>query len=174
MEQQWAASERFKQFSLRVSPVFSLLPPRHSLVVDRLLSTMLLIDWQNEQVVGNCEGMDDEQFALVMALLEQWPSYIPYERLLQQLGIELTEQQIEDLEQLRTSGRANEPEEERRKDEQARARLQPVLRTLRDLLHGCKIYLNDYGIDIAAVADYGPLLVRYSETRTPPAQAEAG
>ncbi len=135
---------------------------------------MLLIDWQNEQVVGNCEVMDDEPFALVLTLLEQWPSYTPYERLLQQLGITLTDQQIDDLEQLRTSGKANESEEERRQDEQARARLQPVLQTLRDLLHACKVYLNDYGIDIAAVADYGPLLVRYSETRTPQTQAEAG
>jgi hypothetical protein len=174
MEQQWEAGERFKQFSLRVAPAFSLLPPRHSLVVDRLLSTMLLIDWQNEQVVGNCEVMDDEQFALVLTLLEQWPSYVPYERLLQQLGIVLTSQQIEDLEHLRTSRRACGSEEERRQDEQARMRIRPVLQTLRDLLHNCKIYLQDFGLDIGAVADYGPLLIRYVEARAPQAQAEAG
>jgi hypothetical protein len=164
-ERQWKASERFKQFSLRVNQDFYLLPERHSLVVDSLLSTILLVDWRNEQVLGNCEVMDDEQFALVLTLLEQWPSYVPYERLLRQLGILLQAQDIEDLERLRVSGRADESEEELAQDEQAGARLQPILQTLRDLLHDCKPYLHEFGIDIGAVMDYGPVLTRYVEAK---------
>lgn len=167
MEQPWEASERFQQFSLRISQDFYLLPARHSLVVDRLLSTMLLVNWQDEQMINNGEVMDDEQFALVLTLLEQWPSYVPYERLLKQLGILLSEEDIKDLERVRGSGRKDESEEERVQDEQARARLQPALQTLRDVLYGCKISLHDFGIDIMAVLDCGLLLTRYVEARTP-------
>ncbi len=155
MEQQWKATERLKQFSLRVTQDLYVLPEWHSLVADRKLCMLLLVNWQDEQVLGICDALSDEQFSLVLTLLEQWPSYVPYECLLTQLGIPLTTQDIEDLEHLRTSGREDEPEEE-----QARARVRPVLQTLRDLLSECKLSLHDLGIDIGAVKDYGPLLTR--------------
>jgi len=158
MEHQWEITQRFQQFSLRISQDFSLLRARHSLVVDRLLGTILLVNWQDEQVLNNCEVRDDEQFALILTLLEQWPSYVPYERLLRHLGIRLSAQDIEDLERVRVSGRTDESEEERMQDEQARTRIQPALQTLRNLLHDCTILLHGFGIDIKTVLDYGPLL----------------
>lgn len=174
MEQQWKADQRFQQFSLRVSQDFSLLPARHSLVVDKLLGTILLVNWEDEQVLGTCNVMDDEQFALVFTLLKQWPSYVPYERLIGYLGISLTEQDLDDLERVRTSGWANEPEGEQAQDQLADARLRPALQTLRDLLQTCKPTLQGFGIDIVAVKDYGPLLTRSVEARVPQAGKRIG
>lgn len=171
LDQQW--DERFKQFSLRISHEFYLLPARHSLIVDRLLGMIVLVNWQDEQIVSVGEELNDEQFTLALTLLERWPSYTPYEILLGQLGIQLTGQDIEDLELLRTIRRANVSEEEQAQEAQARARLQPALQTLRDLLRDCRIYLQSFGVDIGTVVDYGPLLVRYMLSKTPHAEAGA-
>lgn len=164
LDQNWRGrtTERFKKFSLQ-SKHLSLLPERQSLMVDRLTGTLTLVDWQQEQFLDSCDDLSDEQFSLLLTLLEQWPSYVPYEKLLGQLGIQLTVQDIDDLERIRVSERADESEEEQRQDEQARARLQPALRTLRDLLRDCKPCLWDLCLDVVAVMDCGPLLMRYQE-----------
>ncbi len=155
-------TERFKKFSLQ-SQHLSLLPERQSLMADRLTGTLTLVDWQQEQFLDSCDDLSDEQFSLLLTLLEQWPSYVSYAKLLEQIGIQLTAQEVEDLERVRESERADESEEERIQDEQARARLQPILRTLRDLLGDCKPCLRDLWIDVVAVMDCGPILVQYQE-----------
>jgi hypothetical protein len=159
------ATERFSQFALRLGDL-SLLPEHSSLVVDLLTGTIALVNWQEAQFLDVIEVGDDEQFALMFTLLKQWPSYVPYERLIGHLGISLTNQEIEDLERVRTSGWANEPEGEQAQDQLADARLRPVLQTLRDLLQDCRPALQGFGIDIVAVKDYGPLLVPFKEVRT--------
>ena len=162
------ASGRFKQFSLSKKGWF-VLPERHSLVVDRVAGTLTLIDWQHERIVAVCEDLDDEQFSLLLSLLERWPSYISYEELLRQLGIEPTSQDLADLERVRWSGRMSRSRE--RAMEQARARLQPTLQTLRDLLGACKLCLRSLGIDIVAVLDYGPILIPYADAMAPQEQS---
>lgn len=165
------ASGRFKQFSLSKNDWF-VLPERQSLVVDRVTGSLMLIDWQHEQIVAVCEDLnDDEQFSVVLTLLEQWPSYVPYAQLLDGLGIPLTAQDLADLEFVRLSGRMSRRKS--RAQERARERLRPILQTLRDLLHECKSCIRDLGIDIVAVIDHGPLLIQY-EARVPQVEQGAG
>lgn len=165
--QQWCAAERFRTFSLRATPDVFVLPEKHSLVVDRLTGTLTLVNWQQEQFLALCDELSDEQFSLVLALLERWPSYVPYEQLLQHIGIQPSHQDLDDLERVRVSGRANESEEEQAQDAEARARIRPLLQTLRDLLGSSRAYLHPLGIDITAVLDYGPVLTRYVQRRQP-------
>ncbi len=172
MEQQWKATERFLQFTLRLNNV-SLLPERFSLVVDTLMGTITLVDWQNAQFLHVIEVVDDERFEVLLTLLRRWPSFVPYERLLPHLGIQLTDQESEALERVRTSGKANESDEEQAQDKLAREQLQPVLQTLRDLLEDCRHALHSFGIDIATVIDYGPLLILSHEVGMPQVEESA-
>lgn len=158
------ATERFSQFSLRLSGL-SLLPEHASLVVDTLTGTITLVNWQEAQFLDVIEFGDDEQFALVFTLLKRWPSYVPYERLLRQLGIPLTDQVLADLERLHTSGWANEPEGEQAQDQLAHERLHPALQTLRDLVEECRPSLQGLGLDVVVVEGYGPLLVPLNGTQ---------
>jgi len=166
-------TERFEQFSLRAND-WCLLPLRQSLVVDRVTGVLTVVDWQSERFTSICDDLDDEQFSLVITLLRRWPSYVSYEQLLEQLGIQLSAQDLADLERVRESKQTRTSRRESRATERARARLQPVLQTLRDLLSGSRACLNFLGIDIAAVLDYGPLLVQYVEARAPQAEQSAG
>ena len=161
LDQPWEASERFKKFSLRESPDRYVLPERHDLVADRLTGQLWLVNWQLEQLIDCCDELLDEQFSLVLLLLERWPSFVPYEHLLRQIGIEPTGQDLADLERIRASRRAGESEEEQVLTQQARTRIEPLLQTLRDLLASSRACLNILGIEIAAVLDTGMLITRY-------------
>jgi hypothetical protein len=150
-----------QKFSLRAGPLH-LLPQGRSLVADPLRGVLLVVDWQQEQVLAISSGeLSEEQFELVCALLGAWPSYVPYEKLLRQLAIPLSPQDGEDLERIRTSGSPGETEAEQVLCAQARARIAPMLDTLRAELGACRPVLNALGLDISAVLDYGPLLVGY-------------
>jgi hypothetical protein len=161
--QAWKADERFQKFVLRVTSDVYLLPEQQGLVADALTCQLWLVDWQREQFLALCDDLGDEQFALVLALLERWPSYVPYEMLLPHIGIQPTQQDLDDLERVRRSGRPDESEEEQAQEAEARARIEPLLQTLRDLLGDCRAYLYPLGIDIGAVLDHGPILTRYVE-----------
>lgn len=161
------ATGRFQQFSLWKKD-WIVLPERHSLIVDRVSGALILVDWQQERFVAVCDDLEDEQFSLVLTLLKQWPSYVSYEQLLEQIGIQPTARDLADLERVRVSRLRS------RSREQARERIRPILQTLRDLLRGCRMSLNNMGIDIAAVQDHGPLLVRHVEARVPQVEQSAG
>jgi hypothetical protein len=165
-------AEISKQFTLRVTDNLSVLPERCSLVVDRLAGTLTLVNWQDEQFLGVCDELTDEQFSLVLTLLEQWPSYVPYEKLLRLIGLELTAQHLEELERVRVSGKAVESEDEQAQNEQARQHLKPVLQTLREEIASCLHALRNLGIDICAVQDHGPLLMRYVDREVGRSQME--
>jgi len=155
------ATERFKQFPLQTQDSY-VLPVRHGVIADRLTGSLTLVNWQDERFIAICE-LDDEQFSVVFTLLEQWPSCVPYEQLLRQLGIEPTGQDLADLEFVRMSGQMSRSRVQAKA--QARTRLQPTLQKLRDLLSSSRACLNTLGIDIAAVQDHGPILIRYVEAR---------
>ncbi len=161
--QAWKTDERFKKFALRVASDVYVLPEQHSLVADELTGQLWLVNWQAQHFLAVCDGLSDEQFSLVLLLLEQWPSYVPYEHLLRHIGIEPSRQDLDDLECVRVSGRANESEEKQAQEAAARARIEPLLRTLRELLGDCRACLQPLGIAITAVLDYGLLLTRYVE-----------
>src|SRR5713101_2147208 len=99
-DQSWIPAVRFKKFSLR-KPGFSVLAEGHSLVVDRLTGTLLLVNWQAEQIIEICNELNDEQFSLVLMLLENWPSFVLYEHLLSHIGIEPSQEAHEDFEWVR-------------------------------------------------------------------------
>jgi hypothetical protein len=161
--QAWKTDERFKKFALRVASDVSLLPEQHGLVADEFTGQLWLLNWQEQRFLTVCDALSDEQFALVLALLERWPSYIPYEELLPHIGIQPSRQDLDDLALVRVSGRANESEEEQAHEAAARTRIAPLLQTLRDVLEGGRSCLRPLGLDIAAVLDHGLLLTRYVE-----------
>ncbi len=165
-DQAWKTDERFQKFVLRVTSDMYVLPEQHCVVVDSLTNQLWLVNWQEEQFLALCDGLDDEQFSLVLALLSAWPSFVPYAKLLQHIGIQPTQQDLDDLERVRASGQLDDSEEERVQEAQARAHIDPLLQTLRDLLAGCRVNLHPLGMDISAVLDYGPMLTRYREANT--------
>ncbi len=156
-DQNWLDAARFKKFSLR-TPGFSVLPEGHGLVVDRLTGTITLV--KDEQAIDVCNGLREEQFTLVLYLLETWPSYALYEEMLSQIGVKPTTQQREDFARIRVSMVAGEAGEQDA-IERARERVQPLLQTLRDILSGCKASLNSLGVNVAAVLNYGWIIVEH-------------
>jgi len=163
-----------KAFSLREGDVH-LLPQGQSLIVDPLRDLFILVDWQLQRVLAIYSVVSEEQFDLVLMLLVAWPSYVPYLHLLRLLAIQLTSDDVEDLERMNARERQGESEARRTQAEQARDRVSPQLQTLRDELAACKPILNALGLDICAVPDFGPLLVRYvSRKKVVPVAGEAG
>jgi len=72
-------------------------------------------------------SLSNNQLPAVLYLLEEWPSYVPYEKMLHRYGVDLTDQQLEDLERVKASGYAGETEEEKARDQQARERIAPLM-----------------------------------------------
>jgi len=185
LDHQLRAKEQFRQFSLRVVPgvtnvallpgpqilavnstssevstkEIALLPEQHTVVVNRLSGGITLVDWRNGRFLAH-HSLNDDQLPAVLYLLEEWPSYVPYEKMLHRYGNELTVQQIEDIERIKVSGYAGETEEEKALDQQARERIAPLMNPLHTILASCNLCLPEFGIKIAAVMDCGPILMK--------------
>ncbi|HZU03391.1 MAG TPA: hypothetical protein VFA10_27235 [Ktedonobacteraceae bacterium] len=160
--------DRYRNFSLRVSETNHLLPEGQELVADRFSGSVTFVDWKGEQFITSCR-FSDTQFPVILILLESWPNYTPYEALLPLLDEELKDQEVEEAEsaeltvkfaRIRESGRPGESEEQKRRIEEARKEVEPILRPLRDLLEDCQMGLSEFGLSIRAVLDYGYLLTR--------------
>jgi hypothetical protein len=155
-DQNWLNAVRFKKFSLHNPGSYSVLPERYGLVFDRLTGTLTLVNWKQEQFIDVCSSLNEEQIALILYLLEMWPDRAPYEEMLSQVGIEPTSQQREDFARIR-QGIAGE----QAMYEQARERVEPLFQALWDRVSGCKDCLNNVGIDIVALMNYGWLIVGF-------------
>jgi len=184
-DHQLGGKEQFRQFSLRVVPgatniallpgpqilainttssemytkESALLPEQHSVVVNQRSGGITLVDWRNGRFLAY-HNLSDDQLPAILYLLEEWPSYVSYEKMLRRYGNELTDQQLEDLERVKESGYAGETEEEKVLDKQARERIAPLMNPLRTLLASCNLCLREFGIKIAAVMDCGPILMK--------------
>ena len=155
-DQNWLHAVRFKKFSLHNPGGYSVLPERYGLVFDRLTGTLTLVNWKQEQFIAVCSSLNEEQIALVLYLLEMWPDRAPYEEMLSRVGIEPTSQQREDFARIR-QGLAGE----QAMYEQARERVEPLFQALWERVSGCKGCLNNLGIDIVALMNYGWLIVGF-------------
>jgi len=155
-DQNWLNAVRFKKFSLHNPGGYSVLPERYDLVFDRLTGTLTLVNWKQEQFIDVCSSLNEEQIALVLYLLEMWPDRAPYEEMLSRVGIELTSQQREDFARIR-QGLAGE----QAMYEQARERVEPLFQALWERVSGCQDCLNNVGIDIVALMNYGWLIVGF-------------
>jgi len=156
MSEDWITTIRFKQFSLHNPGGYSVLPERYGLVFDRLTGTLTLVNWKEEHFIDVCSSLNEGQIALILYLLEMWPDRAPYEEMLSQVGIEPTSQQREDFARIR-QGIAGE----QATYEQARKRVEPLFQALWERVSGCKDCLNNLGIDIVALMNYGWLIVGF-------------
>ncbi len=156
MSEDWITTIRFKKFSLHNPGGYSVLPERYGLVFDRLTGTLTLVNWKEEHFIDVCSSLNEGQIALILYLPEMWPDRAPYEEMLSQVGIEPTSQQREDFARIR-QGIAGE----QATYEQARKRVEPLFQALWERVSGCKDCLNNVGIDIVALMNYGWLIVGF-------------
>ena len=156
MSEDWITTIRFKKFSLHNPSGYSVLPERYGLVFDRLTGTLTLVNWKEEHFIDVCSSLNEEQIALILYLLEMWPDRAPYEEMLSQVGMEPTSQQRENFARIR-QGIAGE----QATYEQVRERVEPLLQALWERVLGCKDCLNNLGIDIVALMNYGWLIVGF-------------
>ena len=137
----------------------ALLPEQQTLVVDQILGGITLVDWRSGRFLAHT-NVSDQQLPVILYLLEEWPSYIPFEKVLHRCGLELTAQQLEDIERIKVAGYAGESDEEKALDKEARQRIVPFMKPIRTLLAGCNPHLREFGIIVAEVLDCGPLLMK--------------
>src|SRR6266702_5266281 len=75
------AGKQFESFALHMGTL-TLLSDGHELVVNTLDGHIALVNWDMRHFCDDCT-LGQEELALMLILLNDWPSYVPNERLLQ-------------------------------------------------------------------------------------------
>jgi hypothetical protein len=128
----------------RAFPLPGLLPAQHRLVVNTssyVLSTFILTELSPEGVVAQQVVTAHEMYALV-ALLEAYPDYCPYEVLLAAITDETIDQARQELHQAI-----------------AHKRLDQELKPLRKLISLCRAKLSPFHLSICSVHEMGYMIV---------------
>ena len=135
-------TDSYDYFPLDVREDIRLLPDEHELVINRMTGQFMLVNWERRRLL--VEAIFTEQVCRVMqTLLEGWPSYVPYERVLQVMHPqELPHHIVQEIETARR--------------EEA---MDTVLEPVRTLLEACQERMNRFGIKLVAVYEHGYLLI---------------
>ncbi len=123
-------------------------PHEHEIVVNIYTGHAMLIDWEQRQVRADVTFLP-HQLPLMLTLLDKWPSYVEYEKLIPLLirNPQLAEQIMQCIE----IARQQEPAERT-------TMLNVMLAPLRDTLQACHERLRSFGIAIVPVYENGYLL----------------
>lgn len=149
-------NQRYDYYPLDAGREVTLLPHEHEIVVNTLSGLTLLIDWENRRVKAECR-FDDMEVPLIRHLLNDWPSYTPYEKLFPLLFSDIVAQQM----------RACLLEAVDRND---KAMLTSIVGPLRTVLLRCQDRLSLFDLRIAALYQHGYRLIRASSTMQPDEQ----
>jgi hypothetical protein len=144
-------NQRYTYYPLDAGRDAMLLPDEHEVVVNTLSGLTLLIDWENRRVKAECH-FDDLELPLIRLLLDDWPSYTPYEKLFPLLFSDPVVQQMRSclLDALERNNKAM---------------LTEILGPLRTVLHRCQDRLSLLDLRIAALYQHGYRLMRASSSR---------
>lgn len=124
--------ERYEYCPLDTSVGHALLPPEHELVMNKVSGKVTLVDWERRRFVSD-SSFTDEELPLILTLLNDWPSYVPYEKMLILTSDETPEQIAQRVEEAHTTNT-----------------LATILTPVRSLLTACNEHMHLFSIDIAA------------------------
>ncbi len=136
--------EQYEYYPLDTATGYALLPDEHELVVNKRSGKVTLVNWERRRFLAE-SSFTDQELPLVRTLLSDWPSYVPYEKILVLVSDELQQailQRLEEARQMKT--------------------LETVLEPVRSILKECQERVNLFGINIAAVYEHGYLLIPLS------------
>ena len=142
------ATERntYDYFPLDVRDDIRLLADEHELVLNLATGQITLVDWEQRRFVTEAT-FTNEECRVLHTLLEAWPHYVPYARVLQAMHPhELPHHAVQQVETARREGTMD-------------ALLHPV----RTLLLNCQERMNRFGIEIVALYEHGYLLIALDE-----------
>jgi hypothetical protein len=137
---------RYEYYPLDAGREVTLLPDEYELVLNPLSGLTLLIDWERRHVKAEC-CFDDLELPLIKQLLDDWPSYTPYEKLFPLVFSDTLVQQM----------RACLLEAQERNHQ---AMLTLTLEPLRTILKRCQERLGLFHLQIDAVYQHGYRLMR--------------
>jgi hypothetical protein len=141
--------ERYQYYPLDASREGTLLADEHEIVLNTVSGQTTLVDWEHRRIKAECR-FDEQELPLIRTLLNDWPSYTPYERLLPLLVTEeLAEQLIHCIEEAR--------------EREDKIMFDVALQPLRSVLQRCQDRLALFGIQIAAIYRHGYRLIKLSE-----------
>jgi hypothetical protein len=136
-------SSQFRKFTLP-----ELLPPGHALIVNQraYFFDHYVVSQLSVQPCGlvTQQLFSDQELFAVVALMEAWPYYCPYETLLAALS-DKTVEQARQLVHQALEGK----------------HLDRTLNPLRNLLARCRPRLHDFKLDVASIRGMGYQLVTY-------------
>lgn len=135
-------ADSYDYFPLDVRDDIRLLPDEHELVLNRVACQCTLVDWERRHFVAEA-SFSEEEYRVMQTLLEAWPSYVPYERVLQVLHPQELPHHL--VQQVETARRTET--------------METLLLPVRTLLSGCQERMNRFGIKIVAVYEHGYLLI---------------
>ena len=142
LESRSTNADPYDYFPLDVREDIRLLPDEHELVLNRHTGQWTLIDWERRRFLAEA-SFTEEEGHVMQTLLESWPHYAPYERVLQILHPQkLPHHVVQQVDTARREGTMD-------------ALLLPV----RTLLEECQERMNRFGIKIVAVYEHGYLLI---------------
>lgn len=136
------ATDTYDYFPLDVRDDIRLLPDEHELVLNHSRGQILLVNWERRRFVAEA-SFTREEGRVLATLLEAWPHYVPYERVLQVLHPQQLPHHI--VQQVETARREGT--------------MDALLLPVRTLLLACQERMNRFGIKIVAVYEHGYLLI---------------
>ncbi len=151
-------NSEYSYFPLEMAgaPLESLLPDDSEIVVNHDSGQVVLVRWGYREFSTEC-SFTDQELPLILALLEAWPGYVPYEKMLGLVG-----EKPELIAELLEASRAAEGlDEERGTDILWESAMGRTLTPVRDWLKQCQDRLHQFALEIAAVRHRGYLLIPY-------------
>jgi hypothetical protein len=130
-----AEHEQYDYYPLDTSAGYVLLADDHELVVTPQTGQITLVNWERRRFVTDC-FFTAQEYAILLLLLEAWPTYAPTERLLEALECQVPDGQEQEM----------------------------PLGFLRTLLAQCQERLQSLGLHTIPVGEQGFLLVRFQGT----------
>ena len=138
---------QFAYFPLAEATV-RVLPEQHSVVINQACGVIILVDWQRQHFLEQI-GFTDQELILLMTLMNHWPSYVEYDKLLS-LVVENSE----------VGPRAQAIEDARDGNDQGA--LDAAVAPLSTVLIPCQDRLRRLGLEIGTIERYGYRIVRAS------------
>jgi hypothetical protein len=139
----------YEYYPLDAGQGVSVLPDEHEVVLNTVSGRLTLVDWERRIFRAECL-FEDTELPLIKRLLDDWPAYTPYLRLLTLISEEPADLIEDRLEAAQESGN--------------REALDRLLEPLRARLKGCQDRLALCGLKIAAVYQHGYRLIRRAVT----------
>ncbi|HLI87673.1 MAG TPA: hypothetical protein VKV37_03215 [Ktedonobacteraceae bacterium] len=124
----------------------ALIPDEHEIVVNPKNGLALLVDWDLREVRADSQ-FEPEACKVIMKLLNDWPAFVPYEKLLPLISHEAPAQIAERIEAARFADT-----------------LEQVIAPLVTILDQCKPTLARLGLAIYPMLEHGYLLISCNDT----------